>query len=188
MDKGRERLFDELIPFAKELGLASFQELDPAVLVPEEWIRDLCGEDKCGNYGKNYMCPPFIGSIGEIKERLARYKRGVLFQYSKQVDVRGDRKGVEESKIDFHRKVLQMEDFLNSRGIKDVLGMVGGSCALCGECYAKVGKPCPLPEKARTSLESLGIAIIALLEELEIDAEFHPDKITWTGSILFNPI
>ena len=66
--------------------------------------------------------------------------------------------------------------------------MVGGSCALCGECYAKVGKPCPLPEKARPSLESLGIAIIALLEELEIDAEFHPDKITWTGSILFNPI
>lgn len=186
MDKGRERLFDELIPFAEELGLASFQELDPAVLVPEEWIRDLCGEDKCGNYGKNYMCPPYAGSLEETRKKLARYKRGLLFQYCGQVDVKKDRKGVEETKVDFHKKVLQLEDFLNGRGVKDLWGMVGGSCSLCDECYAKVGKPCPYPEKARPSLESLAIAIIPLLETLGLDAEFHSDKITWTGCILFN--
>lgn len=185
-DKGREELMDELILFAKELGIASFQEFDPAVLVPEEWIRNLCKEDKCGNYGKNYMCPPYAGSIGEIKEKLARYEKGVLFQHSRQVDVKGNRKGVEESKVYFHEKVLQLEDFLNGRGIKDLWGMVGGSCTLCGECYARVGKPCPHPEKARPSLESLGIAIMALLEGFGLDAEFQPDRITWTGCILFN--
>ena len=188
MDKGRDDLWKELTLFARELGLPSLQEFDTAVLLPEDRIRAYCVEDKCGNFGKNYTCPPYVGSIGEIKERLARYKRGILFQYSRQVDVKENRRGVEESKVDFHEIVLQLEGFLNGKGIKDLWGMIGGSCALCGECYGKHGTPCPYPERARQSLESLGIDVIAFLKRFGLDSEFHSDRIIWTGCILFNPI
>ena len=187
MEKGRETFLGEVTRCAQELGIASVQEIDPKILVPEQWVRTLCEEDKCGNYGKNYTCPPLVGTLGEMKERLASFNRGILFQYATPVDVKGDRKGVQESKVDFHRKILELEGFFILRGIRDLWGMIGGSCSLCGVCHARAEKPCPQPEDARSSLESLGIAIIPLLEALGLDNAFHPDKITWTGCILFNP-
>ena len=186
MEVGRDIFLQEVTRFARELGIALVQEIDPGMLVPEQWVRNLCEEDKCGNYGKNYTCPPFVGALGEMRDRLANFHRGILFQYTAPVDVKGDRKRVEESKVDFHRKILQLEGFFTRRGIKELWGMIGGSCALCGVCHARIEKPCPRPEEARPSLESVGIPIIPLLEALGLDHAFHPDQITWTGCVLFN--
>ena len=51
------------LKFARQLGIETCLEFNPGLLVPEQRIRALCFEDKCGNYGKNYMCPPHIGSL-----------------------------------------------------------------------------------------------------------------------------
>ena len=64
--------------------------------------------------------------------------------------------------------------------------MSGGSCGLCEPCHAKLGEPCAYPEKVRTTLEALGIDVMSLLGLLGLDSGFHPDKVTWTGCILFN--
>ncbi|MFH1625021.1 MAG: DUF2284 domain-containing protein [Pseudomonadota bacterium] len=181
-----KELLEELILFAGELGISALREFDPSLLVPEERIRLFCVEDKCGNYGKNYMCPPYVGPIGQIKERLAKYKTGILFQYSEPCDVKKNRKEVEKTKIDFHKRVLQLEDFLNDKGLADVWGLIGGTCGLCTDCYAKLREPCPYPGSARPSLEAMGIDLIALLKRFSLDAEFHSDRITWTGCLLFN--
>jgi predicted metal-binding protein len=132
------------------------------------------------------MCPPHIGSIDEINKRFKRFQRGVLLQYSKSLDVRRNRKGVEQTKKDFHERILKLEEFLYSEGITNVWGMIGGSCSLCEICKARFDEPCPHPEKARTSLESLSIDVLGLLQQCGLDNKFHPDKITWTGCILFS--
>lgn len=186
--KYREILIKDLTQFAKVLEIHVVREFDPETLIPEERIRAFCQEDKCGNYGKNYMCPPHIGSIDDMKNILLNYSKGILFQYSKEFNVKENRKKVEETKLDFHRMILQLEDFMKERGIVELQGLIGGSCALCGSCYARLDKPCPYPEKARPSLESLGIDLMTLLKGLNLDTEFHSDRITWTGCILFNMI
>ena len=33
-------------------------------------FRSLCASNACGNYGKNYMCPPDIGTIEELMQEL----------------------------------------------------------------------------------------------------------------------
>ena len=33
-------------------------------------FRSLCASNACGNYGKNYMCPPDVGSIEELMKAL----------------------------------------------------------------------------------------------------------------------
>ena len=174
-----------ILEFARQLGIETCVEFRPEFLVPEQRIRDLCSENKCGNYGNNYMCPPHVGSIGEIKAWLTKFHRGVLFQYSKPLDLRNDREGVKQNKIDFHHKILRLEEFLGSEGTKPVWGMIGGSCELCEPCRAKLGEPCPYPDKARMSLESIAIDVLSFLDKFGLDNEFHPDKITWTGCILF---
>jgi predicted metal-binding protein len=171
------------IHFAQEVGIETCLAFDPRLLMPEQRIRDYCSENKCGNYGTRHMCPPRIGSLEETKSRLGTYQEGILLQYSKPLDVKNDRVRLRQSKLDFHEKLLKIEEFLRSDGIEHPWGMIGGSCALCDVC--RVDEPCPYPEKARTSLEALGIDVMVLLEGANLDNKFHPDKITWTGCVLY---
>jgi len=170
---------------AKRLGFEPFLPFYPKVLVPEERIRALCVEDKCGNYGKNYTCPPFVGSVSDIRNRLKAYKNGILFQYTEALDVKTDREGVHQTMLDFHKRVLELETEALNAGFKRVWGMIGGNCQLCQPCRAETDEPCLYPDKARMSLESLAIDVMSLLERFGLDNRFHSHRITWTGCILF---
>ena len=174
-----------ILQFARQLGIETCLQFSPELLAPEQRIRDLCLENKCGNYGKHYMCPPYIGSLKEIEARLQKFPRGILLQYSKPLDVRNDNEGLKQSKIEFHNKILQLEEFLKNEGVTDVWGMIGGSCELCNVCADKPGESCPYPDKARTSLTSIAIDVLAFLDKFGLDNRLHPDKIIWTGCILF---
>jgi len=171
--------------FAERLGIETCLEFDSRLLVSEQRIRDLCLQNICGNYGNHYMCPPHVGSLEEIGARLRKFQRGLLLQYSKLLDVRNDYEGLTQTKVDFHSKILQLEGFFKDEGVTPVWGMMGGSCALCEVCRARFGEPCPYPEKARTSLESIAVDVLSFLDRFGLDNRFHPDKITWTGCILF---
>ena len=174
--------FQEL---ANDLGIETCIDFNTKLLVPEERIRALCLENKCDNYGKNYMCPPYISSLEEIRLKLRNFQHGLLLQYSKAIDVKGNKEGVIQTKIDFHNKVLQIEELLKERGINQVWGMIGGNCGLCDICKAKSNEPCSYPDKARMSLEAIAIDVLALLGKFGLDNDFHEDKITWTGCILY---
>jgi predicted metal-binding protein len=170
---------------AKRLGFGPLLSFHPKVLLPEARIRALCAENKCGNYGKNYTCPPFVGSVSDIRNRLKAYKNGILFQYTEGLDVKQDREGVHRTMLDFHERVLELEAEALNAGLKRVWGMIGGNCQLCQPCRAETDEPCLYPDKARMSLESLAIDVLGLLERFGLDNRFHPHRITWTGCILF---
>jgi predicted metal-binding protein len=177
-------LVDGFAELARRLGISACRQFDPKLLNPEQKVRDFCSENKCGNYGNHYMCPPHIGSLEEVGVRLQPFQRGILLQYSRPLDVKGDMPGLRATKLDFHLKVLALEEHLRSHGARRLWGMVGGSCELCDACAAKSDKPCPYPDKARTSLAAIGIDVLRLLDSLGLDNKFYPDKVTWTGCIL----
>jgi predicted metal-binding protein len=170
--------------FTRQLGIETCFEFDSEIVVPEERIRAFCLENKCGNYRGNYTCPPYVGSLEEIRIKLKKFQRGLLLQYSKSLDVKGDREGIKQTKIEFHHKILSVEEFLSERGKSQLWGMIGGNCGLCDICQAKISKPCLYPDKARMSLEAIAVDVIGLLEKFGLDGKFHADKITWTGCVL----
>lgn len=175
----------DLCEYARQLGIEHCLKFTSEILITEERVRGFCLENKCGNYGHNYMCLPYTGSLDEIRLKLEEFKHGMLFQYSKNIDIRGDREGVIQTKKDFHDKVLYMEDFLKKSGINRLWGMIGGSCGLCDICRAKSQEPCAYPDQARTSLEAIGVDVLGLLDKFGLGSKFHADKIIWTGCILF---
>ena len=150
-------VLQKTITHSKELGIEVSVPFESNLLRPEQRIRALCFENKCGQFDNHYMCPPFIGSIDEITERLESYKQGILFQYCRILDVRNDIAGLRDTKTDFHKKILQMEDTIRLEGVSRVWGMIGGNCELCSPCSAKKQAPCEYPDKARTSLESIAM-------------------------------
>lgn len=172
------------------MGMDAAVEFDLKLLNPQSRIRSLCSQDKCGNFRKHYMCPPYIGSIEDIGERLAKYHRGILLQRTTPLDVKNDREGLVQSKKDFHELILQLEDYcknlisLRGKEVEHVWGLIGGTCELCHPCKAAIDEPCPYTERARPSLEALAIDVVDLCKRYNLDYEFHPDKITWTGALL----
>ena len=173
-----------LAEIMQKLGIETYCEFSTELMVPEERIRAFCVQNKCGNYGNNYMCPPAAGSVNEIKAKLENFQHGILLQYRKHLDVKNNRKGAIQAQKEFHSKILQLEDLLSQKGISPVWGMIGGNCRLCDECKAKTGETCRHPDKARMSLEAIGIDVLGLLDKLGLDNKFHADKIIWTGSVL----
>lgn len=173
-----------IIEILRPLGIEKYADISPDILVPEDRIRAFCLENKCGNYGNNYTCPPYTGSLKEIKYKLNQFRHGLLLQYSKDLDIKGNKEEIIQTKIDFHNKILKAEEFLREKGISQVWGMIGGNCGLCNVCKAKSNKPCLYPDKARVSLEAIAIDVVGLLDKLGLDSEFHTDKITWTGCVL----
>jgi len=176
---------EKAIKHAKHLGITVCMEFDTSLLVPQQSIRAYCVENKCGKYNNHYMCPPYSGTLEENAAKLRQYSNGVLFQYAKPLDVANDADGLAQSKLEFHSKILKLEKHIKDSGIPNVLGIIGGSCELCSVCKATTKEPCPHPEDARTSLESMAIDVMALLKHLGLESEFRPDRIKWTGCVIF---
>jgi predicted metal-binding protein len=175
----------KLIARAHELGIETCAEFDTFLLKPEQRIRDFCYENKCGKFKNHYMCPPYVGSLSSIEEKLLEFRKGIILQYSRPLDVKNDIEGLIRSKLEFHEKILALELYADECGKPRPLGMIGGSCDLCATCKAVTKEPCPYPVKARMSLESIAIDVMALLDRLKLESEFRPDRIKWTGCLLF---
>jgi predicted metal-binding protein len=178
--------FESVLEQAGRLGFDLCLEFNPALLVHEERIRAYCIENRCGSYNAHHMCPPRVGSPEEIAVRLQGFSQGVLLRYSRPLDVAKDREGVTRTKLEFHRLILRLERRVKKRGAIQLWGLIGGNCELCRICTAVEDKPCRHPERARTSLEAIGVDVVGLLERLGLDGKFHPDRITWTGCILLS--
>jgi predicted metal-binding protein len=177
----------EVTQYIKELGATHCQFISPALLLPEERIRDYCRENRCGCYGKHLMCPPNAGIISEIKDEFKRFNTGILVQYTTHLDVKRDTVGGTAAKLELHHIILKIENHLKgTSGVAKVFGIIGGECGLCEECAGYRGEACVQPDNARRSLEALGVDVIALLKRLSLDGRFHDDKITWTAMVLID--
>jgi predicted metal-binding protein len=170
---------------ARELGIQVCMDIPISHVRPEHRIREFCHKNRCGNYGAHYMCPPHVGTVGELAQRIRRYSNAFLLQYAKSMDVVGDPLAVTRSKVEFHQRILQLEEVLKKSRITELWCLIGGDCALCEPCKAANAEPCQYPDRARTSLEAIGVDVMALLDELGLDSTFRADRITWTGCILF---
>lgn len=175
----------DIIDYAQSIGIHTCIRFAPAILSPAQNIRSICKTNQCSNYGTNYMCPPLIGSLPQIESRLQTFDNGFLLRFSQALNVKKDAAALRQSKILFHKKVLFVEKRMAQMKIHPTWAMIGGDCSLCPKCVAPLSKPCPFPNDARTSLEAIGIDVQALLIHLNQDPGFSPNKVTWSGCVLF---
>jgi predicted metal-binding protein len=181
-----DSLQSKIIQQAEKINLNISIEFDPGLLLPEQKILAMCIENKCGNFENNHMCPPATGELEENTIRLSKYEYGIFFQYLNFFDVKNDTKALKRSKIDFHKKILQMESFIKDNQINELWSFIGGACVLCNPCEAVNNKPCKNQKKARTSLEAIGINVISILKKLDLDTNFYPDRVLLSGCILYS--
>ena len=49
-------------------------------IVMDTKFRDICASNGCGRYGRCYQCPPDLGPVEELMERVCSYPYSVLYQ------------------------------------------------------------------------------------------------------------
>ena len=71
---------DDLLNLAKEHGFTHAGTLDPDTLVLMPEVRDMCLANTCGQYDKNWSCPPGCGTLDECRQKVSGYHSGILVQ------------------------------------------------------------------------------------------------------------
>lgn len=166
---------------AKETGFETAVWIDPQSLIAREDVRAMCAADKCGAYGKNWTCPPAVGTTAECQARMRQYARGILVQsvghMTKAIDSRCYRETEQR-----HLQNLYMLAAEIRKEYPDALCLGAGGCRVCKQCAYP--QPCRHPEKAMSSMEGYGLFVTQVCRDAGVPYHHGEKTITYTACIL----
>ena len=177
-----KQLIDEIL----ELNAAHAAIVDASVIKFSPEFRRLCEQNKCGCYGRNWMCPPAVGTFDNLKAKAGKYKKCLVFQTVHKITHSLDWTGMRNA-FAVHDEVLRRitGHFAGKYGIKDLLYLGAGPCTYCTKCAAIAGEECHFPDKAVASLESYGIDVGELVKTCSIPYYNGKNTVSYVGCIVF---
>lgn len=171
-----------LLQKMNELPLYFYHFFSPDELEFSERIRWIC-ENECPMYGKSWACPPAVGTVDACKCKCQKYENCLMI--STVVEV-ADIANIEETlktRGDHEAITNQVREFMREQEI-DPYVLSTEACAVCERCAYLDGQPCRLPEKMHPCVESHGINILPIIEELGLMFQYGENVVTWF-SLLF---
>ena len=160
-----------------------------AELVPVEDIsldatfRTLCESNACGNYGRNYTCPPDAGDIYDLMEEIKNYNNALVYQTVGTLEDSYDFEGMMEAGLLHNQLAQKLWDFTDELGLKEVLHLGAGGCRLCEVCGKSQGIPCRNPKRAMRSLETYGINVSLLASLAKMNYINGQNTVTYFGAV-----
>lgn len=165
-----------------ELPLYTYHFLSPEDLEFSDRIRWIC-EHECPMYGKTWACPPGVGPVSECQAKCKRYENCLMISTITEVN---DISDIEETLATRpgHEKITnQVRDLMREQGINPYI-LSTEACAICERCAYLDGLPCRLPGKMHPCVESHGINVLAILDDLGLAFQYGENVVTWF-SLLF---
>ena len=174
---------DALIQAALQAGAAK------AVVIPEKQVklsaefRAICQSNACGLYGRCWMCPPDVGDIHVLMDKVRGYSRGLVYQTISTLEDSLDIEGMTAAGRN-HALVSQR---LEHSGVlpEHRLHLTCGGCRLCARCAKMDGLPCRFPENALPSMEACGIDVYQTGKDTPLKYINGPDTVTFFSIVLF---
>lgn len=157
----------------------------PADRIPTEpSFRSLCSSNACGNYGKNYMCPPAVGEVDTLIRQLKGYDRALVYQNVYPLEDSLDYEAMVAAG-DAHRRLGQqlLEETAGLPG--QWLHLSSGACKVCPVCGLLTAEPCRHPGRTLASVSAYGIHVSALAALAGIPYTNGPNTVTYFGLILY---
>ena len=175
----RELLEEKL----SELPLYIYDWIDPKELEFSDRIRWIC-EHECPMYGKSWACPPGVGSVPECQKKCLSYENCLLISTIVEVN---DITNINET-LDTrsgHEKITnQVRDLMREQGVNPYI-LSTEACAICERCAILDGLPCRLPGKMHPCVESHGINVVPILENLGLEFQFGANVVTWISLLMY---
>ena len=178
---------ERLKQIALDLNITYTAVVETSAIQFHEGVRDACAKNVCGKYDTNWMGPPAIGPIKELKKKVLRYRQGLLLQTVHPTTGSFDMKGMMAAAKD-HGAVFRnyLEKIRNTFPEDDFLPLDAGCCGYCEKCAYQDGEPCRNPDQAVSSVEAYGMNVAALMKTADMPYNHGKGAIGFVGLILFN--
>ncbi len=167
-------MYEDLTALAQKAGFAhiGFAPIRHIETHPE--LRKYCEENRCGNYGANWACPPACGSVIELSDRLNSYTTMMLLQSVIVIDYTNDPEllisRMREHELDHRAQFCSFANLVKER-YHNALFLSAGPCRRCEECsYPDV--PCRFPDDLYPPMEAAGLLISDICKEADISSPF----------------
>ena len=166
-----------------ELPLYVYHFLEPRELEFSSRIRWIC-EHECPMYGKSWACPPAVGAVAECKAKCLQYKNCLMISTITEVS---DIASIDETLATRpeHEEVTNMvRELFREQGVEPYI-LSTESCAACERCAVLDGEPCRDPERMHPCVESHGINILPVIDELGLTFQYGENVVTWFSLLLY---
>ena len=178
--------FSKLIAKTIEAGAFKAAVIPVSKIETDSYFRELCKANYCGNYGRNWMCPPFVGEIDELIKKLGDFEWALVYQTVGELEDSYDFEGMMASLERHNQLVLKTREIISQlTDDSSVLHLGAGGCKMCEVCAKRNDEPCRHPESAVTSLEAYGINVSRLSEAAGMKYINGQDTVTYFGAVLF---
>lgn len=175
----QERLLQQM----NELPLYFYHFFSPEELEFSERIRWIC-ENECPMYGKSWACPPAVGTVEQCKARCMKYENCLMISTIVEVNDIANIEETLKTRGDHEAITNQVRDFMREQDI-DPYVLSSEACAVCEQCAYKEGKKCRLPDRMHPCIESHGINILPMIEELGLMFQYGENVVTWFSLLLY---
>ena len=176
---------EKLIQTAQDCGAAAAAIVNREDIIFDPAFRAMCEENRCGMYGRCYMCPPDIGPAEELISHARAYGKGLLYQTVGALEDSFDIEGMRAAKERHFEVSRRLLDALRPVLGGDALHLSCGGCGLCGQCAKLAGLPCIHPDRALSSLEAYCVNVYATTRTTTLKYVNGPDTVTYFGLVLF---
>ena len=166
-----------------EFPLFAYGFVDPKTLDFTQRVRYIC-QSECPMYGKSWACPPAVGSVEDCRDKCFAFSDCLMIATLTEVS---DIANLEESlatRSDHEALTNQIAELLRRQGIVPYI-LSTEACAECARCAYLDGQPCRFPERMHPCVESHGINLLSIIEELGLTFQYGENVVTWFSLLLY---
>ena len=165
-----------------ELPLYLYADIDPARLEFTDRIRWIC-EHECPMCNSTWACPPAVGSVKRCREKCLSYRNCLVVSTIVEVYDIADIDETLATRPGHEDVTNQVRDLFREQGVEPYV-LSTEACSICQRCAWLDGEPCRHPDRMHPCVESHGINVIPILDELGITFQYGENVVTWI-SLLF---
>ena len=166
----------------KDFPLYEYAFITTDELVFADRVRYIC-EHECPMYNTTWACPPAVGTIEECREKVMRFKEGLMIATITEVS---DIANISEtlSTRAPHEKITHEITAIVREKASETLTLSTEACAHCEKCSYPCA-PCRHPERMFPCVESYCILVTDLAEHHGIDFLAGSNLVTWFSLIFY---
>ena len=167
-----------------QLPLYTYHFITPEELEFNQRIRWIC-QHECPMYGKSWACPPGVGEVAECEKKCKSYVNCLMISTITEVNDISDINETLATRPEHEKLTNQVRDLMREQGGNPYI-LSTEACAVCERCAYLDGLPCRLPGKMHPCVESHGINILGLLDELGLSFQYGENVVTWFSLLFYN--
>ncbi len=175
---------DQLVQMAIEAGALKAHVLPVKDVLFDPTLRQLCKDNRCGKYNRNYGCPPYVGTPEEVIAKAKQYENALVMQTVSELEDSYDVEGMAEAGARHNRMSRVIAEKMKE-AYPDSILLAAGGCTKCERCAALDGEPCRFPEKVLPSLSSYCINVAQTAGKCGMKYINGVNTVTYFSVVLF---